>query len=130
MGGTDQTHSLSWVVRDAKGSIPALPNRLHGYRSGRYDGVSADANRQPPRGCHIQGMLLNHLRTISLLMTVLGIALIAAALLAGASPTVGLIGMMLVVAGAVKIVIVKLWHSVASFGAPAETAMTAQSRKE
>jgi hypothetical protein len=70
------------------------------------------------------------LRTISLLMTVLGIALIAAALLASAGATVGLIGMMLVVAGVVKIVIVKLWHGVASFGAPADSGMTPHPRKE
>ena len=75
---------------------------------------------------------MRHLRTISLLMTVLGIALIAAALLFDASPTVGLVGMMLVVAGAVKIVIVRLWQGVAGFGAPvpAESASSTAPRKE
>jgi hypothetical protein len=65
-------------------------------------------------------------------MTVLGIALIAAALLFDANPTVGLVGMMLVVAGAVKIVIVRLWQGVAGFGAPlpAESASSTVPRKE
>lgn len=65
-------------------------------------------------------------------MTVLGIALIVTAVLFNAGPTVALVGMMLVVAGAVKIVIVRLWHSVAGFGAPmsAETASSTVPRKE
>ena len=63
-------------------------------------------------------------------MTVLGVAMIAAALLIDAGPTVGLIGMMLVVAGIVKVVIVKLWYGVAAFGAPAEGATSPQPRKE
>jgi membrane-bound ClpP family serine protease len=75
---------------------------------------------------------VRHLRTISLLLTVLGIALVLAALLFDANPTVGLVGMMLVVAGAVKIVIVRLWQSAAGFGAPvpAESATSTLPRKE
>ena len=52
-------------------------------------------------------------------MTLAGVAAIAAALTLDVSRTVLLVGMMLVVAGGVKIVIVGLWQTVAGFGAPA-----------
>lgn len=63
-------------------------------------------------------------------MTVLGVAMIAAAVVAGAGPTIGLIGMMLVVAGIVKIVIVRLWNGVAGFAAPVESASASHPSKE
>jgi hypothetical protein len=64
---------------------------------------------------------LRHLRTVSILMTLTGVAAIAAALALDISRTVLLVGMMLVVAGGVKIVIVGLWNGVAGFGDPVHT---------
>jgi len=52
-------------------------------------------------------------------MTLVGVGAIAAAITADLNPTVQLIGMMLVVAGIVKIVILGLWHAVAGIGGPA-----------
>ena len=65
-----------------------------------------------------EGTSLRYLRAISILMTVLGITAIAAAVLLDLNPTVALAGMLLIVAGVVKIVIVGLWHGIAGFGAP------------
>jgi hypothetical protein len=60
---------------------------------------------------------LRHLRTVSCAMTLLGAGCVAAALLIDLSPTVLLVGLMLIIAGAVKITMVALWHGVAGFGA-------------
>ena len=61
---------------------------------------------------------MRHLRIISVLMTLLGVIAIAATIALDLSATIVVIGMMLVVAGLVKVVMVGLWHSVAGFGAP------------
>jgi hypothetical protein len=61
------------------------------------------------------------------MMTFAGIAAIAAALSLDLNRTILLVGMMLVVAGGVKIIIVGLWHSVAAFGAPASADVTSHS---
>jgi hypothetical protein len=75
---------------------------------------------------------LRHLRTISILMAVAGIVAIVASLLLDLGATVTLVGMMLVVAGAVKIVIIGLWHGVAGFGVPitADAPSPTEPRKE
>ena len=51
-----------------------------------------------------------HLRNLSILMLGLGIALVAAGLALDLSEVITLIGLMLVVAGAVKIATVRIWH--------------------
>jgi hypothetical protein len=61
---------------------------------------------------------LRYLRIVSILMTLLGVAALAAAVTVDVNPTVLLAGMMLVVAGIVKVVILGLWRSVAGIGAP------------
>jgi hypothetical protein len=61
---------------------------------------------------------VRHLRAISILMTLLGVVAIVAAIALNLSATIVVIGMMLVVAGLVKIAMVALWHTVAGFGAP------------
>jgi hypothetical protein len=50
-------------------------------------------------------------RSISIAMTALGILLTVAGALLDLSPLVTITGMMLVVAGVVKIVMVAIWHS-------------------
>lgn len=65
------------------------------------------------------GARVRHLRTVSYLMTALGLVLIVAALAADRSAAVLLSGLLLVVAGMVKIVMVAIWHSVAGMGVPA-----------
>lgn len=62
---------------------------------------------------------VRHLRTASYLLTGGGLVLVAASLAMDLDPTVLLIGMMLVVAGGIKIGMVVLWKTVAGFGAPA-----------
>lgn len=61
---------------------------------------------------------MRYLKAISILMTALGVAAIVVTILLDLNPTIALAGMLLVVAGVVKIVIVGLWHGVAGFGAP------------
>jgi len=51
-------------------------------------------------------------------MTLLGVIAIVTAIAFDLNATIVVIGMMLVVAGLVKVVMVGLWHSVAGFGAP------------
>lgn len=79
-----------------------------------------------------KGTPLRYLRILSLIMTALGVASILASLLLDADSTIALVGMLLVVAGAVKIAVVRLWHGVAGFGAPlhVESASTRVPRKE
>lgn len=62
---------------------------------------------------------MRHLRTISYLITAAGIVAVIVSLVSDVSPTVQLVGLMLVIAGAVKIGMVALWNGVAGFGAPA-----------
>lgn len=62
---------------------------------------------------------MRHLRTVSYVITAAGVLAVAASAVAGLSPTVLLLGLMLIIAGMVKIVIVALWHGVAGFGVPA-----------
>jgi uncharacterized membrane protein HdeD (DUF308 family) len=46
----------------------------------------------------------------SLFMVLIGVALIVVAAASGFGPTATLVGMMLIVAGVVKVVVVRLWH--------------------
>lgn len=52
-----------------------------------------------------------HARNISVAMTVLGLVLIAVAVIADLSPLVTVTGMLFVVAGIVKIVMIAIWKS-------------------
>ncbi len=61
---------------------------------------------------------MRYIRWASNLIAVAGAILIAAGVALHLSPTVTLIGMMLVVAGIVKIIVVGLWHGIGGFGAP------------
>ncbi len=61
---------------------------------------------------------MRYIRWTSNVITILGIAMTVAAIVFDLNPTITLIGMMLVVAGVVKIVAVGLWHGVGGFGAP------------
>jgi hypothetical protein len=58
------------------------------------------------------------IRWISYLITLAGVAMTAAGAIFDLDPTIVLIGLMLVVAGVVKIVAVGLWHGFGGFGAP------------
>jgi disulfide bond formation protein DsbB len=51
-------------------------------------------------------------------MAVLGVACLIAAVLFDLNATILLVGLMLIIAGVVKITMVALWHTVAGFGAP------------
>ena len=61
---------------------------------------------------------MRYIRWTSNLITFAGIALIAAGVLLDLNPTITLVGMMLTVAGVIKVVAVGLWHGVGGFGAP------------
>ncbi len=63
---------------------------------------------------------MRHLKTVSYVITGLGFLLMAAALLIDLDPTILLIGLMLIIAGGVKIGMVALWNGVAGFGTPVE----------
>ncbi len=60
-----------------------------------------------------------HARTISIAMTVLGVALVVIGVVAGLDPLVTITGMLLVVAGIVKIGMVAIWKSF--FSIPVDT---------
>lgn len=60
-----------------------------------------------------------HARTISIAMTVAGLLMIAGAVIAGLGPLVTVTGMLLVVAGIVKIAMVAIWKSF--FSVPLDT---------
>ena len=53
---------------------------------------------------------MRHVRLVSLLMTVIGLALVVAAAAGWLSPTLLLVGLLLLWAGIVKIVVVGLWR--------------------
>jgi hypothetical protein len=61
---------------------------------------------------------LRHLKIVSYLITALGIACVVAYVLFDLSPSVLLVGLMMIIAGAVKVTMIALWHTVAGFGAP------------
>lgn len=60
---------------------------------------------------------MRRLKALSVAITLLGILAVVAAVALDLSTTVVLAGMMLVVAGLVKIAMVGLWRTVAGFGA-------------
>lgn len=57
---------------------------------------------------------MRHLRSVSVLLVVVGLVLLAAASLLDLQPTWALIGALLVVAGIVKVVVVVLWRGLAT----------------
>ena len=65
---------------------------------------------------------MRHLRSISVLMVVVGLALIAAAAALALSPAWGLTGLLLAWAGAVKVFVVFLWRGLAG-GDPRATVL-------
>jgi hypothetical protein len=61
---------------------------------------------------------MRYIRWTSYFITIAGVAMVAAGVLFDLNATITLIGMMLVVAGVIKVVAVGLWHGVGGFGAP------------
>jgi len=53
---------------------------------------------------------VRHVRFVSVLMTVVGLALVAASVTGWLSPTLLLVGLFLLWAGVVKVVVVALWR--------------------
>ena len=53
---------------------------------------------------------MRHLRLVSILMLLVGAAVSVAGIAFDLSPVVTLVGLMLVIAGIVKIVTVRIWH--------------------
>ena len=84
-----------------------------GRRSDRAWAAGAAARSATDRGIPVR-----QLRHVSVAITILGVLAIAAALAFNLGAAVTLTGMLLVVAGLVKIVVVALWRGVAGFGAP------------
>jgi hypothetical protein len=63
---------------------------------------------------------VRHLRLVSYAMTVAGVLAVAVAAALDLPAVVVLVGLMLVVAGVVKIAVVGLWHGAFGFGVPLE----------
>ena len=63
---------------------------------------------------------MHHLRNLSLLMVALGALLIAAAVVGPLGPAWTLAGLLLILAGVVKVVVVALWRGVADLSAAGE----------
>ena len=61
---------------------------------------------------------MRHLKTISAAMTLLGAAAVVASIALDLDATIIVIGMMLAVAGVIKVAMIGLWHAVAGVGAP------------
>jgi len=53
---------------------------------------------------------VRHIRLVSVLMTVVGLAVVVAAVVGWSSPTLLLVGLFMVWAGVVKVVVVALWR--------------------
>jgi len=62
---------------------------------------------------------VRHIRLVSVLMTVVGLALVVASVAGWLSPTLLLVGLFLLWAGLVKVVVVALWRHL---GGPGPTA--------
>lgn len=74
---------------------------------------------------------MRHLKLVSYLLTAAGIGLVVLAVALDLTPTLTLIGLMLAIAGVVKIAVVAVWHGFAGFGVPLtaeSTAPTADAR--
>jgi hypothetical protein len=61
---------------------------------------------------------VRYLRPVSFAITALGLLLLAVGAAADVSPTVPLVGMMLIVAGAIKVVTVAIWRGAFGLGMP------------
>ncbi len=53
---------------------------------------------------------MRHLRLVSVLMTVVGLALVVAAVVGWLTPTLLLVGLFMLWAGVVKVVVIALWR--------------------
>jgi len=62
------------------------------------------------RAVSYPGALVRHIRFVSALMTLAGLALVVAAVAGLANPTLLLVGLFLLWAGVVKVVVVALWR--------------------
>jgi len=61
---------------------------------------------------------VRHLRSVSVLFVLLGVAVLAASLALQLNPTWTLTGLLLAWAGIVKVVVVHLWRGIAAAGLP------------
>lgn len=57
---------------------------------------------------------IRQLGSLSLVLTVIGVALVLLGVVAQQTPTVTLIGLLLVIAGGVKMIVVYLWRDIVS----------------
>lgn len=62
---------------------------------------------------HDDGSAMKHLATISYFITIAGVLLVAASIIADLSPLWMLTGILLVIAGVVKIAVVQIWRRIA-----------------
>lgn len=62
---------------------------------------------------HDDGSAMKHLATISYFITIAGVLLVAASIIADLSPLWMLTGTLLVIAGVVKIAVVQIWRRIA-----------------
>lgn len=85
---------------------------------GAQSGVRRDG-RVPPR--RKESDFVRYVRLISIAMTLLGIAMVIASEALGAGGMWTLTGLLLTVAGVVKVIMVGLWNGVAGFGAAQPT---------
>lgn len=67
----------------------------------------------PPVLAHNDGSTMNHLATISYVITAIGVLFVAASVIADLSPFWMLIGILLVIAGIVKVAVVQIWQRIA-----------------
>ena len=67
----------------------------------------------PPVLAYNDGSSMKHLATISYLITATGALLVAASVIADLSPLWLLIGILLVIAGIVKVAVVQIWQRIA-----------------
>jgi hypothetical protein len=65
---------------------------------------------------------VRYLKLVSLLMTITGVLAVGIGLALGLDKTIVLAGMMLIIAGTVKIGMVAIWHGFAGFGVPLTSA--------
>lgn len=88
----------------------------------------ADPARFPPAIID-KASVMQHINVLSYALTALGLALTVGGSLLHINPTITLLGLMLVVAGLIKIAAVALWRGVGGFGAPLGAADDAASNR-
>ena len=65
---------------------------------------------------------MRHLRSLSVVLAVAGLALLGASLMLDLNPTWALAGLLLAWAGVVKVIVIYLWRGIAASGGVAATA--------